>query len=150
MLKVIPKGWSYTFSVTNGTQSVAEAVNLSWWGDKGELQIQGTTYTASRDKSSYVLESTDGVVARAERPRKLFRELIIEHSGQQYTLRAKSAFQREYLLFSGSTQIGSVSPEWLLSRKAEVELPNEFPLYLQIFIIWLVMTLWKHEDNDMG
>jgi hypothetical protein len=31
MLKVIPKVWSYAFSVTDGTESVAAAVDLSWW-----------------------------------------------------------------------------------------------------------------------
>jgi hypothetical protein len=31
MLKVIPKAWSYAFSVTDGTESVAAAVDLSWW-----------------------------------------------------------------------------------------------------------------------
>lgn len=146
MLKVIPKACSYTFSVTDGTESVAQAVDLSWWGDNGELRVQGATYMARRDKSSYVLESSASVLARAERPRKWFRELVIEHSGHRYALRAKSAFRRQFLLLEGSTQIGSLSPEGLFTRKAAVELPKAFPLFLQVFIIWLAMTLWKHED----
>ncbi len=150
MLRVIPKTWSYTFSVTDGTESVAEAVDLSWWRDKGELRVQGVSYTARRDKSAYVLESDAGVLARAERPRKLFRELVIEHSGHHYTLRAKSSLRRQFLLFEGATQIGSLSPEGLFTRKAAVELPQTFPLVLQVFIIWLVMTLWKHDDAAAG
>lgn len=31
MMKVIPKAWSYAFSVMDGTESVAQAVDLSWW-----------------------------------------------------------------------------------------------------------------------
>ena len=117
MLKVIPKAWSYAFSVTDGTESVAHTVDLSWWSDKGELRIQGTTYRAHRDKSSYVLESVAGVLTRAERPHRWFREFVIEHSGRRYTLRAKSAFRR---------------------------------LFLQVFIVWLAMTLWKHEEYAGG
>lgn len=146
MLKVIPKSWSYTFSVMDGTDAVAQAVDLSWWRDKGELRLQGATYTARRDKSAYLLESAGGVLARAEQPRKWRRELFIEHSGPRYTLRAKSAFRRDLLLLEGAAQIGSISPEWLFSRNAAVELPKEFPLYLQVFVIWLAMTLWKHAD----
>jgi hypothetical protein len=143
MLNVIPKTWSYTFSVMNGTEPVAHAMDLSWWRDKGELRIQDDIYTAHRDESSYVLESAAGVLARAERPRKWFRELVIEHSGRRYTLCAKSAFRRQLLLLEGCTQIGSISPEGLFTRKAAVKLPQALPLFLQVFIIWLAMTLWE-------
>ena len=146
MLKVIPKAWSYAFSVTDGTESIATAVDLSWWRDKGELRIQDDIYTARRDKSSYVLESAAGVLARTERPRRWRRELVIDHSGRRYTLRAKSAFRREFLLLDGPVKIGSISPEGLFTRRADVELPKFFPLFLQVFIIWLVMTLWKQDD----
>lgn len=146
MLKVIPRMWSYSFSVTDGADSVALAVDLSWRRDTGELRIQDDVYTARRDKSSYVLESAAGVLARTERPRRWHRELVIEHSGRRYTLRAKSAFRREFQLLEGPMKIGSISPEGLFTRRAAVELPKMFPLFLQVFIIWLVMMLWKHED----
>jgi hypothetical protein len=150
MLKVIPKAWSYAFSVTDGTESVAQAVDLSFWRDKGELRIQGYIYKARRDRSSYVLESAAGVLARAERPRRWLRELGIEHSGHRDTLRAKSPFRRQLLLLESSTQIGSISPEGLFTRKAEVELPQALPLFLKVFIIWLAMTIWKQDDYAGG
>ena len=87
-----------------------------------------------------------GVLARAAQPRKWRRELFIEHSGRLYTLRAKSAFRRDLMLFEDSRQIGSVSPDGLFTRKAAVELPKELPLFLQVFVIWLAMTLWKHAE----
>ena len=146
MLTAISNAWSYSFSVTDGTESVAQAVDLSWWGDKGELRIQDDIYTARREKSLYVLESAAGLLARAEQPRKWFGELVIEHSGHRYTLRAKSALRRQFLLLEGSRRIGSLSPEGLFTRNAAVELPKSIPLFLQVFIIWLAMTLWKHED----
>ena len=150
MLKVIPKGWSYAFKVMDGTESVAEAVNLSFWQDKSELRIQGNVYQARRDRSSYVLESAAGVLARAEWPRRWRRELGIEHADHRYTLRAKSAFRGELLLLEGSAQIGSISPEGLFTRKAEVELPQKLPLFVKVFIIWLAMTIWKQEDYSGG
>jgi len=149
-MKIIPKAWSYAFSVTDGTESVAQAVDLSFWRDKGELRIQGHIYKARRNRSSYVLESAAGVLARAERPRRWLRELGIEHLDRRYTLRAKSPFQRQLLLLEGSTEIGSISPEGLFTRRAEVELPQAFPLFLKVFIIWLAMSLWKQDDHNGG
>lgn len=147
MLKVIPKAWSYTFSVMDGTEPVAQAVDLSWWSDKGELRIRDDIYTARREKSSYVLESAAGEVARAERKRKWYREFVIEHSGHRYTLRPMAAFRRPFMLLEGSTQVGSISPEGLFTRKAAVELPQALPLFLKVFVIWLAMTLWKHDES---
>ena len=150
MLKVIPKMWSYTFSVTDGAASVAQAVDLSWWRDRGELRIQGDIYKASRNRSWYFLESATEVLARAERPRRWVRELAVEHLGRRYTLRARSLFRRQLLLLDGSFEIGSISPEGLFSRKADVELPHTFPLFLKVFIIWLAMTIWKQDDFSGG
>jgi hypothetical protein len=149
-VKIVPKAWSYAFSVMDGSERVAQAVDLSFWRDKGELRIQGFIYKARRDRSSYVLESGTGVIARAERPRRWLRELGIEHSDRRYTLRAKSPFRRQLLLLEGSTQIGSISPDGLFTRKAEVELPQALPLFLKVFIIWLAMTIWKQEDYSEG
>lgn len=146
MLKVIPKKWSYAFSVTDGTKAVAQAVNLSWWRDQSELRVRNEIYTARRSRSSYVLESPSGVLARAERPRRWCADLVIDHSGHQYTLRAKSMFRRQLLLLEDATHIGTLSPEGIFTRRATVKLPQTFPLFLQVFIVWLAMTRWKHED----
>ena len=146
MLKVVHKAWSYSFSVTDGTRSVAQSVDRTWWRDKSELQIEDDIYTARRDKSEYVLESEAGVIARAAQPRKWRRDLFIEHSGSVYMLRAKSAFRRDLMLLKDTRQIGSISPDGHFTRKAVVELPQELPLQLQVFVIWLAMTLWKHAE----
>ena len=146
MLKVIPKAWSYTFAVKEGDRPVAQVVDLSWWRYDGEIRIQDAVYTARRDRTSYVLESTAaGVIARAERPRWWSRKFIIEHSGRRYTLRAKSLLSRQLLLFEGSQRIGSIAPEGLFTTKASVEFPQTLPMFLQVFIIWLAMTVWKGE-----
>jgi hypothetical protein len=146
MLTVIPKTWSYAFSVTDGAQAIAETMNVSWWRDKAQLRIQGADYTARRERSTFLLESATGELARAERPRRWRRELFIEYSGRRFSLRRESAFRRGYLLFEHGAPIGSISPDGIFTRQAAAELPEELPLFLRIFIIWLVMTLWKHDD----
>ena len=153
MLKMIPKTFSWTFSVMDGSEAVARAVDRSWWSDKGELTIQGITYTARRERpmsGAFLLESAAGVVARATKPSAFRRSLIVEHAGRQYTLRATSAFRRTFVLLDGSTRIGSLSPEGLFTRRAAVDLPPTFPLDVRVFIIWLTAMLWKHEEAAGG
>jgi hypothetical protein len=149
MLKVIPKPWSYAFSIRDEGASIAESVNLSWWRDRSDLRVDGDTFRARCDGRSYVLESKGQVVARAKRPRLFARALSIEHSDRRYTLRAKTAFRRQFVLMDGATQIGSISPQGLFTRKAAADLPETLPLFLRVFIIWLAMTLWKQEDSTV-
>ena len=149
MLRMIPKTFSWTFSVLDGTEPVARAVDRSWWSDKGELTVQGVTYTARRERvmsGAFVLESAAGIVARATKPSALRRSLIVEYLGHHYTLRATSALRREFVLLDGSTRIGSLSPEGILTRRASVDLPSTLPLVVRVFIIWLTAMRWKHDE----
>lgn len=146
MLKVKPRMWSYAFSVDDGGQTVAHSADVSGWRDKGEIRIEDDVYTARRVKSAYVLELASRVVARADQPRWWSRQFEIAHAGRRYSFRAKSAFRRKFVLLEGASQVGSIAPRHLLTQQAVADLPKEFPLFLQVFIIWLAMTLWKHED----
>ena len=150
MLMVVPKWFSWTFSVLDGEDSVAKSVDLSWWSDKGQLTVEGVTYTARRTgvmSGPFVLESATGVVARATKPSAFRRSFIVEHAGRQYTLRATSSLRRQFILLDASTRIGSISPEGIFTRRAAVDLPSTLPLTVRVFIIWLTVTLWKHEAN---
>ena len=113
--------------------------------------VQGVTYTARREglmSGAFLLESTAGVVARATKPSALRRPLIVEHSGRRYTLRAASALRREFALLDGSTRIGSLSPEGTFTRRAAVDLPSVLPLTVRVFIVWLTVMLWKHDQME--
>ena len=151
MLRMIPKPFSWTFSVMDGAEPIAHAVDLSWWSDKGEITVQGVTYTARREgviSGAFVLESTAGVVARALKPSAMRRSLIVEHTGRKYRLRAVSALRRAFALLDGSTRIGSLSPEGIFTRRAAVDLPRTLPLTVRVFIIWLTVMLWKHDQME--
>jgi len=152
MLKAIPKRWfSWNFTVMEGSQPVAD-IDVSWWREKGLLTIQGTTYKVYREglmSGAFILESAGAVLARAEKPSAFRNSFIIEHAGKHYTLCKKSAFRREFLLLDGSGEIGSLSPEGIFTRRARVDLPEDLPLPVRVFIIWLAVILWKR-DSDAG
>ncbi|MBM3470135.1 MAG: hypothetical protein FJX73_05000 [Armatimonadetes bacterium] len=98
----------------------------------------------------FVLESGGAVLARAEKPSAFRRSFVIEHEGRRYTLRSRSAFLRAFVLLDGSAEVGSITPEGMLTRRADVTLPLDLPLPVRVFIIWLVLILWRRDDDSSG
>ena len=147
-LQVLPKRWgSQDLSVMGESGPLAD-IDLSWWREQAVLTIEGKPYRAYREglaSGDFILESAGSVVARAEKPSAWRRTLLIRHDGREYTLQAAAAFRREFVLLAGSRQIGTLAPKGAFTRKAAVDLPDELPLPVRVFIIWLVAILWKRD-----
>jgi hypothetical protein len=151
MLRAVPKSWfSWDFDVLDGAQTVAE-IELAWWAEKGRLTVQGASYEVYRKGwwgGAFVLEAGGAVLARAEKPSAFLRSYVIEHAGKRFTLRAESPFGRSFLLVHAPQAIGSLSPEGLFTRRARVDLPEDLPLPLRVFIVWLVLILWRRASHS--
>src|SRR5262249_10933633 len=149
LLKAVPKHWfSWDFTIIEGVQLLAE-IDVSWWREKGFLKVHGTSYRVYREglaSGDFILEYNGSILTRAMKPRALHPFLTIEYSGTQYTLRAKSFFRRAFLLLRGSEQVGSLSPEGVFTRRAQIDLPEELPLEMKVFIVWLAIILWKRQS----
>ena len=150
MLQAVPTHWfSWDFIVTQGSEVLAN-IDISWWHEKGVLTIEGKRYRVYREgfaSGDFVLESPDMIVARARKPSAFRRAFIIEHGGRQYTLRANRPFRGAFQLLDGETEIGSISPEGFLTRRAAVVMPQDMPLSVQVFAVWLVLSLWKRDAH---
>ena len=153
MLRAIPKRWfSWDFAVVQGSQPLAD-VDMSCWREKGVLTIQGKNHRVYREallSGDFVLESPESVVARATKSSALRRSFFITHDGKQYTLRARSIFGRAFLLLDGDREVGSLAPEGLCTRRAAIDLPEDLPLPVKVFIIWLAIILWKRDADSAG
>ena len=151
MLTAVPRHWfSWDFTVTERSQAIAE-LDISWWREKGVLTVQGVDYRVYREgvmSGDFILESAGSVLARANKPSAFHRSFAIDHEGMRYTLKAKDAFRRAFLLLDGDRHIGSVSPEGIFTRRATVDLPAVLPLAVRVFIIWLTLILWKREADS--
>jgi hypothetical protein len=153
MLNAIPKRWfSWDFFIMDGARQVAE-MDVAWWREQGLLTVQGVPYKVYREgmmSGAFVLETAGTGVARAEKPDAFHRCFVIEHGGRLFTLRAKSVFGREFILFDdGPNEIGFIAPEGIFTRRAIASFPEELPLPVKAFILWLVIIIWKR-DSDSG
>lgn len=150
MLRAIPQGWfSSKYTVLENDTTIAN-IDFSGWREAGELTIKGSPYRVYREgmmSGSFLLESAGSIHSRAEKPSALYRSFLVEHDGKKYTLEAKSAWSRNFILSEGGAQVGSVHSEGALSRKAVADFPEQIPLAVRIFMLWLVMVLWKRSDS---
>ena len=150
-LSAVPKHWfSWDFAIQDATRHPVAEVRLSSWRERGAVSVEGVEHRVSRHgvlRGAFVLEGGGSVLARAEKPSAFRREFQIEHDGKQYTLKARSIWRRERVLYDGDQEIGAVVPEGLFNRRARVELPDDLPLVLRLFVVWLTMLLWKRDSD---
>jgi hypothetical protein len=153
MLRAVHKSWfSHDFTVFDHTgQPVAQA-DLSSWRERTKLDIGGTHYDASaqkREAKEFLLENESGqrvaVVEKVEPPSTWKDRFPFEHGGNRYELRKEST--KAYVIArEGVGSVGSVRLEggWF-SREWTVDLPEELPLEVKVFLVWVVVVLWRRE-----
>jgi len=150
-LTLTPRRWySWDFIVTDDSRQVAE-MDLSAWREKGVLVVQGADHCVYREgamSGDFILERAGAVLARATKPSAFHRSFVLDYKGRQYTLRAKSTFRRAFILLDGASQIGSLAPNSMWTRTATAHLPDDWPLPLQVFAIWLTIVMWKREADS--
>ena len=152
MLQATPRGWfSWNFLVSEGENDVAD-IRLAMLREAGELVVQDRTYRVNREgimSGAFVLHEGDQEIARAEKPSAFRRWFQVRHDGKDYMLGAESAFRRKFVLKYGDEPVGSVYPANAFTRKCIVDLPADIPLPVRVFMVWLVIILWKR-DSDSG
>ena len=129
----------------DGARTVAH-IDASWWRERASLTVDGSTYQAYREgimSGAYLLKCRGSKVASAKKPSMFYREFLVEHDGQRYTLRAKSVFERGFVLLKGAKRVGSITLESLFSYRANVNLPADLPLPVRVFVFWLVIVSWR-------
>jgi hypothetical protein len=150
MLEAIPTNiFSTTFRLQQQNQLVGE-VATSVWGEKGRLELEDGTYEAYREgwfSGDFLLEHGGKLVARASKPSALHNRFEVEFLGRRLTLRKLSAWNRRFGLFDGDTQVGSIYPLSVFSRRSNIDLPVDWPLPIRVFLFWLVFIIWKRQSQ---
>jgi hypothetical protein len=151
MLQATPRGWfSWNFVVSEGETEVAD-IRLAMLREAGELVVQQNTYRVNREgimSGAFVMQKDDLEIARAEKHSAFQRSFQIAQDGRSYTLGAESAFRRRFFLTEGGNQVGSVYPLNAFTRKCVVDLPTDISLPVRVFMVWLVIILWKRDSDS--
>jgi len=146
---LIPRAW-----YSSDYRILSEGVQLTCLKfesgpERSIFTLAGNIYLARKEKwnsSNFFLYLEKTQIIRAEKPNWLSKTISFEHQNRLYTL--NSGFNG-FTLNSFGIEVGSIKkPRWF-SRAAVASLPEEFPLPVSIFTIWLVLLMWKRDaDSD--
>ena len=151
MLQIEPLRWfSWDFTVGRDGQPIAE-LDISWWRERGELLVDGVTYTVVREglvSSDFRMTAPDGrVVATASKPSILRRRFDVVSGGRTVTLQARSAWGRTMDVLLDGRSAGAITPAGVWTRRASADLPETLPRPVQVFVLWLAVLLWKRDED---
>jgi hypothetical protein len=112
--------------------------------------VDGSNYDVYREglmRGAFILELNGTKLATAEKPSALARLFKVEHASRTYTWEGK-VFRRSFLLRENERTVGSITPAAMFTRKATAELPDDLPLPVKIFLVWLALIMWKRQADS--
>lgn len=154
MLRAVPDGWfSYDFTVFDRAGAPVARADLSNWLETAKITVGEARYEAHRKgwaSKEFVLETEDGrVVAVAEKPSAWKDRFVFEHGGNRYEMKKESAWRSAFVLSrDGVGLVGSIRRKGFFKREWMVDVPEELPLEVRVFIVWLAVILWKREASS--
>jgi hypothetical protein len=152
MIRAIPRGWlSSHFKIFENDNEITE-LDFKNVGQQVSVEIQDDTYEFKPRENhpspgSYVIESGNSALAFAESVEKI--EAFSFVSGEkEYLLRKDSKWARKFVLLENEEEVGAIYPKKKFSSTAEAELPDDIPLPVRVFMLWLVVSFWKKDEED--
>lgn len=150
MLEAIPTDiLSTNFRLQQQNQLLGE-VDVSILREKARIELEDGTYELYRERQfsgDFVLEHNGKIVARATKPSALQNRFEVELPDRRLVLRKVSIWNRRFELFDGEKQIGSIYPLGIFTRRSNIDLPDDWPLAIRVFLFWLAFIIWKRRNQ---
>lgn len=150
MLKATPTSFvSKDFDIFDDSEQIA-VLSLSWFRERGQLEIGGRSFDIGREglaNGTFFLERNGERLVEAIKPSMFRRRFEITFAGKQYQLQASAPISRTFDLLDGNRFIGQIKPKSIFSRTAIVDLPEDLPVEVRVFMTWLVLVLWKRAQQ---
>lgn len=118
----------------------------SFWRERGEATIDGEVFRFYRENlasGKFIIDTGGRPIAKAVKQSALKRAFEVETNEKRFILKPKSALSRTFVLQHGDRTVGTIAPLRALSRKITANLPDDLSMPVQIFILWLVILMWK-------
>ncbi|HEU4388324.1 MAG TPA: hypothetical protein VFV34_11040, partial [Blastocatellia bacterium] len=143
-------GWySWNYTIIEDGKEVA-FIESAWLREAATFFLDGFTFKVYRQGmfgGPFVLEKNGEAIIFADKPSAWESSFNVSYLNRQYTLEAQGFFRRRFLLREGERVIGSAIPDAWCSRTAIGDFPPELPMALRIFLVWLVIIMWKRQSD---
>jgi hypothetical protein len=94
----------------------------------------------------WAMEREGRRLARAEKPSMFRSRFTVWLGGRSYELKKVAAGKRSFVLLEDGTEMGRLHRRGLFNRRTRLDLPNDWSLAAQAFILWLALVVWARED----
>lgn len=150
MLQGIPKSiFSWGFEVCDGSGPIA-VMDVRWMSEGGDFEYQGRQYELRKAgvlSGEFSLQENSNVIAEATKT-TCVRSFDVRYAQQHYCLRAASPFTRRFVVAQDGRIIGEIGPEHPFTRRSRLDLPENVPVPVQVFMFWLVILMWRRASNS--
>lgn len=148
-LQAVPEGksaWHYRISDQNGfaTKLVLTDPAARCCFDDGKC------YTIIPDVDPGVWALTDGAttVCSARRPSTALHVFTLSCAQDRWVLETHSPTGNKFVLKAPLEPVGSIRARGLFGRRAEADLPATVPRPVGIFLIYLVLLVWRGSGDS--
>ncbi len=142
--------FSWDFTVFCDSEFLAD-IDMSWLRERADVTIGDQAFSVCRTSvmsGTFVLKSGDQVLAEAKKVSAFTRTFEIRTDDRELTLKAVSIWKRQFALYENGAQIGQIGPTNWLRRRAVIDLPDDIPIPIQVFLFWLVVVLWRRQASE--
>ncbi len=131
-------------NVFNITQNGAPRgqIDRGWTGTRATITIGGASYKAWWEgilSATYYLGANGSGVASAQRASIFHRRVIGRAGARTYTLAVTNLLALAFELAENGSKVGTIVR--YVTREMQAELPDDLPLEVQAFLIWLAELL---------
>ncbi|MCK4998048.1 MAG: hypothetical protein KAS23_00885 [Anaerohalosphaera sp.] len=150
MLSAVPCSFfSWGFKVYCDSELLA-IIDVAWLSEGGSFDYQGNTYNLRKAgflSTEFSIEENGSVIASASKT-AMIRLFEVDYNNTQYTLRAASPLTRKFVIECGNEKIGQIAPNVFFARSCSIEIPDDIPIPVQMFMFWLVILMWRRSSNS--
>jgi hypothetical protein len=126
--------------------------DMSWLREGGHFTYGDNEYHLSREgfwSGDFLLTSDQEALARAAKS-AFVRRFIVQTGSREFILEPASLFTRSFRLVEKGVVVGYVLPNHLFTRACTLELPDDLPVPVQVFLFWLVVLMWRRAASAGG
>jgi len=147
--------FTWRFDVFEDGVSVAE-IDLNLFKEGADLRIKDETFRFFREglvSGAYVLEAYGREIARADKPSVFKRRFAVHFGGRRFILEDESIFRRTFVVREEpedgiGVEVGRVKPVGIFRRSARARFDDDIPLAVNIFLIGLVVLMWRRSSRS--
>jgi hypothetical protein len=137
----------FTYQVTNSAVEIA-TINET----RLTIDLGGRSFSVARKGilgPEYQLISGAKIIATATQ-KPFFNNYKLVHDGKEWTFKAVGMLAFKFGLFRGDAQIGTISSGPVINRLKDitVDLPDELPHEVQVFLLLLLVRKWSDTSTN--